>query len=116
MVFAARKSRLALAAAAGFMMAQVSGPAGAQGVPLERCQKLAGFFSQDPEFFTPDQLDNLASCVAEYRAQRGGVAGETGSPEMGAEGFSGGTPTFQQVPSGQMNLPKAQTPKMIIQE
>ncbi len=116
MVFAAGKSRLALAAAAVFMMVQVSGPVGAQSLSLERCQRLAGFFSQDPEFFTDDQLDNLATCLTEYRAQRGGVPGETGSSEMDAGGFSTGTPTFKQVSPGQLNLPKTQTPQMLIQE
>lgn len=116
MIFAAGKLRLALVAAAGFMMVQVSETAGAQAASLDECQSLAEFFSKAPAFVTVDQLGILQNCVADYRAQRGGMPGETESHEtdtessgMSAGGFSGGTSTFKKVPTiptGKLILPK----------
>ena len=98
------------------LVVQVSEPAGAQSASLERCQTLAEFFSRDPAIFTDDLLNGLVSCVAEYRAQRGGATGETESPEMGAGEFSGGTPQFQMDLPDLLNFQELQTPGLQLQE
>jgi hypothetical protein len=112
MIFAAGKSRLVLATAAGLMLVHVPGPGGAQSASLKECQTLAEFFSQAPAIITVDQLGILQGCVADYRAQRDSGSPEKGAetPGMGAGEFSGGTPTFKKVPPisrPQLNLPKS---------